>query len=153
MMRLINIDTILGAVLLAIGGALLVSSHQQNATVFVLPGDAPPFLVPQVFLFLWIALSLAVFVIGLLRGGTSFAPQNWFAAFGVFVLVAAATALMQPLGYLAVAPVAVFLVCLVLGYRNVLASAAVSAGVVGVLYGLLVGLARLPLPTVPGLDF
>lgn len=152
MMRLLNIDTILGAVLLVIGSVLLVSSYQQNAAVFVLPGDAPPFLVPQLFLYFWMGLSLVMCAGGIARGGTAFEPQNWPAIVAAAAVIILATALMRPLGYLAVAPIAVFVVCLLLGYRRHLVSALVSIGVVGVLYGLLVGLARLPLPTVPGLD-
>ena len=51
MKRILNTDTLLGAVS-ALGGVfLLIVSHRQNASVFVLPGDAPPFLVPQLFLY------------------------------------------------------------------------------------------------------
>lgn len=153
MKRLLNTDTLLGAALALIGTALLVSSYRQSASVFVLPGDAPPLLVPQLFLYLLIALSAILLLFGVLRGGADFATPSWGRIAAAFAIVASATALMTTLGFLAVAPVAVFLTCLTLGYRNHLLNLAVAAGVVGLLYALLTGFANMPLPKVPGLGY
>ncbi|MCR9085847.1 MAG: tripartite tricarboxylate transporter TctB family protein [Rhodobacteraceae bacterium] len=151
MSRVVNTDTLLGAAGLAASAVLLVSSYRQGATVFLLPGDAPPFLVPQLFLYLLAAISVAILLGGLRRGGVRLDARNWRAIGVGFATLVAATALMKPLGYLVVAPVAVFVTVLNLGYRNLLVNAAVSVGIVALLYLLLVSFAQMPLPTVPGL--
>lgn len=151
MNRVINSDTLLGAALVLIGVGLLWSSYQQNAVAFVFPGDAPPFLVPQLFLYLWIGVSLLVFMSGLRRGGLAVPRQRWGAIALSFVVVVAAAALMRPVGYLVVAPVAVFATILCLGYRRHWINATVAVGVSGTLYILLTYVAGLPLPKVPGL--
>lgn len=153
MKRILNTDTLLGAVS-ALGGVfLLIVSHRQNASVFVLPGDAPPFLVPQLFLYVMIALSLAVLASGILRGGEAVPPQRWVHLAAVLAVVAMAAALMKPLGFLVVSPVAVAAVCALLGFRRVLLNIVVALVITVLLYGLLTGLAGLPLPKVPGLGF
>ena len=149
MRRLANSDTILGMAVGLVGAVLLASSYRQNASVFVLPGDAPPFLVPQLLLYAMIGLSLLLVVQGLRRGGVPAGRKRWGAILGVVVVLAAATALMQTLGYLVVGPVAVFLTCLLLGYHNHLLNAAVAVGAAGLLYAMLTWLAGLPLPSVP----
>lgn len=151
MSRVVNTDTLLGAAGLAASAVLLVSSYRQGATVFLLPGDAPPFLVPQLFLYVLGVISVAILLGGLRRGGVSLDARNWRAIGVGFVTLVAATALMKPLGYLVVAPVAVFVTVLNLGYRNHLVNATVSVGIVALLYLLLVSFAQMPLPTVPGL--
>ena len=64
-----------------------------------------------------------------------------------------AAALMKPLGFLVVSPVAVAAVCALLGFRRVLLNIVVALVITVLLYGLLTGLAGLPLPKVPGLGF
>jgi hypothetical protein len=68
-----------------------------------------------------------------------------------FVICVFATALLKPLGYLVVAPVAVFLSVWMLGYRNYLLNGVVSLGVSVGLYLLLVRVAGLSLPASPWL--
>ena len=153
MRRLINTDTLLGGVGLAASFVLLISSYRQGATVFLLPGDAPPFLVPQLFLYVAALLSSAILLGGLRKGGVALEPTRWGAiAFGFLVVVAAVT-LMKPVGYLIVVPVAVFLTILNLQYRNHLVNGTVSLGFVAALYFVLVNFAQMPLPTIPGLGF
>lgn len=153
MKRAINTDTLLGGAGVIIAAFLLVSSYRQSESVFVLPGDAPPFIVPQLFLYLMIGFSAAIFLTGLRSGGVQIGEKNWFnIALTVSVIVAAA-AFLKPLGYLAVAPVAVVLVVFLLGYRNHLVNLIVGVGFGALLYVMLVNLAKMPLPTVPGLGF
>lgn len=142
-------DIGLGAVSAAVGLGLLVPSYREGARVFLLPGDISPYFVPKVFLFCWIALSLVLLVKGVLGlRHVSDAPptRKWLMIFATFVVCVCATALMKPLGYLVVAPVAVFLSVLMLGYRNYLLNAVVSVAVAGGLYLLLVQVAGLSLP-------
>ena len=151
MTRIVNTDTLLGASGLIASAILLVNSYRQGASVFVLPGDAPPFLVPQLFLFVLGGISAAILIGGVLRGGVSLDRRNWGLMALCFAIVVTAAALMPVLGYLVVAPVAVMAVIALLGYRNLLVNGAVSLGVVGFLYLLLVRFAQMPLPEVPGL--
>ena len=153
MQKLVNTDTVLGA---AVGVAslwLLRSSFKLSELAFVLPGDAPPFLVPQMFLYMALALAAAIFVGGLLKGGVDFGRQNWWAIIGVAVVLTIAVLLMPRIGYLIVAPVAVFVICILLGYRNHLLNGIVALGVPVALYAMLTGFANMPLPKIPGLEF
>lgn len=153
MKSFINTDTLLGAISAVIGVLLLISSMSQSATAFVLPGDAPPFLVPQIFLYLWITIALALLLNGILKGGVEVGNQNWLAIATVLAIVIIAALMMKLVGYLIVAPIAVFLVCLTLGYKDHRINAVVSIVFAGLLYGLLTGLAKMPLPPIPGLEF
>lgn len=151
MTRIVNTDTLLGAAGLIVSAVLLTNSYRQGASVFVLPGDAPPFLVPQLFLFILGGISTAILIGGLVRGGVSLDGRNWLLVVLCFVIIVAAAALMPVLGYLVVAPVTVMAIIVLLGYRNLLVNSAVSLGIVGFLYLLLVRFAQMPLPEVPGL--
>lgn len=151
MSKVINTDTLLGAAGVLLGLFLLVTSYQLSESVFVLPGDAPPLLVPQIFLYLCIAVSLAILVGGVLRGGNALAPQRWGHILGVTIVVCAATFFMKSLGYLVVAPVAMVLTCLFLDYRNHIVNVVVAVVVSVAIYMLLTGFANMPLPKVPGL--
>ncbi len=151
--HLLNTDTLLGAAGAIAGTSLLVSSHLESASVFVLPGDAPPFLVPQLFLYVLIVLSLMIFVTGLLKGGTDFGQVRWSAVALVMATIAAATLLMKTLGFLVVGPLAFFLVVLLLGYRRPIPLVLSSLGVNAGLYLLLAKFAQMPLPKIPGLGF
>jgi hypothetical protein len=142
-------DIALGAVFALIGIGLLVPSYQEGARVFLLPGDISPYFVPKVFLYSWIAVSLAILVKGIrdLPGNTHApAAHRWGKIIAVFVACVCATALMKPLGYMVVAPVAVYLSVWMLGYRNHLLNVIVSLVVSLSLYLLLVQLAGLSLP-------
>jgi hypothetical protein len=142
-------DIWLGAVSALIGIALLVPSYQEGARVFLLPGDISPYFVPKVFLYCWIALSLSVLLKGLvsLRSNHNATPQHqWKMVLAAFIVCVCATALMHRLGYLVVAPVAVFLTVMVLGYRNTVLNLLVSVAVSVSLYLLLVRVAGLSLP-------
>lgn len=153
MKKLINTDTVLGAAVGAGSLWLLLSSYRLSALAFVLPGDAPPFLVPQMFLYMGLALSAAIFAHGLIKGGVDFGAQNWPAILGVAVALTAATILLPRIGYLIVTPIAVFAICLLLGFRNHLLNALVALGVPLALYVMLTGFANMPLPKIPGLEF
>ena len=151
MTRIVNTDTLLGASGLIASAILLANSYRQNASVFVLPGDAPPFLVPQLFLFILGGISAAILIGGLVRGGVSLDRRNWLLVSLCFAIVVIAAALMPLLGYLVVAPVTVMAVIALLGYRNLIVNGAVTLGMVGFLYLLLVRFAQMPLPEGPGL--
>lgn len=151
MKKVINTDTLLGAAGVLLGLILLVTSYRLNESVFVLPGDAPPLLVPQMVLYLCVAVSLAILIAGLVRGGRNVDGQRWWHILGMAVVVCGATFLMNSLGYLVVAPVAVILTCLVLDYRNHFVNAAVAVFVTGAIYLLLTRFAHMPLPKLPGL--
>jgi phosphatidylglycerophosphate synthase len=151
MKSVINTDTMLGAASVVAALALLQSSYAQSAAVFVLPGDAPPFLVPQLMLYATLLVGALMVVQGLRNGGVEVGTKNWGKIALAVMIVVAATALMQPVGYLVVAPLAVFASIRVLGYRNHLVNGLVSIGVVGLLYLLLVNFAQMPLPKIPGL--
>jgi len=147
-------DIALGAVCALLGISLLVPSYQEGARVFLIPGDISPYFVPKVFLYSWIALSIGILVKGLvnLRRHTESTPQHkWIMIISTFVICVCATALLKPLGYLVVAPVAVFLSVWMLGYRNYLLNGLVSLGVSIGLYLLLVRVAGLSLPASPWL--
>lgn len=152
MARVINRDTVLGAVSLAISVVLLWSSYGQSAAAFVLPGDAPPFLVPQLFLYISALLSLALIIGGVVRTVPETDKLAWGAVFTSFAIVALAAALMKPLGYLIVAPFAVLATTWLLGYRDLRVAVPVSIGSVALLYVALVRFANLPLPKIPFLD-
>ena len=142
-------DIAFGAVSGIIGLALLVPSYREGARVFLLPGDISPYFTPKLFVFAWIALSLAILIkglIGLPRWSGTATQRRWFAILGTFATALAATALMKPVGYLIVAPVAVFVTVLFLGYRNHLMNAAVAILVSVGLYLMLGQLAGLTLP-------
>lgn len=146
-------DILLGAVCLVIGLFLLASTYRQSAAVFVLPGDAPPFLVPQVILVLWTALSAGIILAGLIRRVPKvgeLANPRWGAIFAAAAVIGAAIALLKPLGFLVVAPVAAVLVTRILGMRNWWLNIVVALVGVASLYLLLDKAARLPLPPVPG---
>ena len=142
-------DITLGAVSGIIGVALLVPTYQEGARVFLLPGDISPYFTPKLFVFAWIALSLAILIkgaVGMRRWSGTAAEHRWFAILGTFATTLAATALMTPVGFLIVAPVAVFVSVLLLGYRNHLLNVAVAVIVSVSLYLMLGQLAGLTLP-------
>ena len=153
MKRFVNTDTLLGAVCAAGSLALLVSSHRLSEQAFVLPGDAPPFLVPQWFLYMAIALGASIFVGGLFKGGVDFSRQNWRRIGAVALVLLLAVWLLPVLGFLLVAPLAVFVTGLLLGYRKLWINAAVSLAVPAALYAMLAGFAKMPLPKIPGMEF
>lgn len=151
MNRRLNGDAILGVVSGLTGGVLLVSCFWQADGAFALPGDIPPFLVPQVFLTMWVALSLAILVSGLRNPPVAAANREWAAIGTIAVLLIAATILLRPLGFMVVAPVAVFLTCRLLGFRRHLLNALASLLGSGTLYLLLTRVSALPLPRTPDL--
>ena len=152
MRRAINTDTILGAAGGLVATVLLVSSYRQSESVFILPGDAPPFLVPQLFLYFTIALSAVIFLLGLRSGGVDIGAKHWRNIALTVAVIAAAAALMKSLGYLAVAPVAVFATVYLLGFRRHLLNLIVAVGFVVLLYFMLTVFAKMPLPKIPGLE-
>lgn len=142
-------DIALGAVSGLIGLALLVPTYSEGARVFLLPGDISPFFTPKLFLFCWIALSAAILVKGVMafrRGTGEVEPRNWIGILGTVAVIFMATALMKPLGYLMVAPTAVFASVRLLGYRNYFVTAIVSVALSLGLYLMLAHLAGLSLP-------
>ncbi|BCH23397.1 hypothetical protein MesoLjLc_30980 [Mesorhizobium sp. L-8-10] len=149
MNRWINSDVILGLAFGLIGCVLLVSCFQQAEGSFALAGDIPPFLVPQVFLTIWIVLSLAILVAGLRGPFVPTAGRDWATIVAIAVLLTAATLLLQPLGFMLVAPVAVFLTCWLLGFRRHLLNALGAVLGSGALHLVLTRVAALPLPRVP----
>lgn len=153
MKKLVNTDTVLGLTVGAASLWLLLSSHRLSALAFVLPGDAPPFLVPQMFLYMGLALAAAILAGGLIKGGVAFGAQDWWAMLAIAIVLTAAVCLLPRIGYLIVAPVAVFVICRLLGYRNHLVNGLVALGVPVALHAALSGFANMPLPKIPGLDF
>jgi len=142
-------DISLGAVAATIGLGLLLPSYREEARVFMLPGDISPYLVPKVFLYCWIVLSLGILIRGTLNLRTLGADRStyrWWMIAATFLVCVCATALMKPLGYLVVAPVAVFLSVRMLGYRNYWLNGICSLVVSVSLYILLVQVAGLSLP-------
>ena len=142
-------DIALGAVSGIIGLALLVPTYREGASVFLLPGDISPYFAPKIFVFAWIALSLAILIkgfFGLRQWSGTAGQRHWFPILGTFAVALAAAALMKPVGYLIVAPVAVFVSVWLLGYRNHLLNAAVAVIVSVGLYLMLGELAGLTLP-------
>ena len=145
-------DVALGAISVLAGGAMLLPTFKEASQVFMLPGDISPYLVPKAFLFIWVGLSAIILLKGLLalkQSGASTEGKNWIAILGILAVVSAATYLMSSLGYLTVAPVAVFICILLLGYRKHLINLIVSVTVTFGLYFTLVQLAGLSLPRIP----
>ena len=145
-------DVALGAISVLVGGALLVPTLQEASQVFMLPGDISPYLVPKAFLFMWVGLSAAILVKGLFalkQSGAISESRNWVAILGILVVISTATFLMSSLGYLTVAPVAVFICIILLGYRKHLINLVISVAVTFGLYFTLVQLAGLSLPRIP----
>ena len=153
MKRALNTDTLLGGLCVIIATFLLVSSYRQSENVFVLASDAPPFIVPQLFLYLMIGFSAALCLSGLRLGGETVGPKDWMRIALTAAVIVAAAALLKTIGYLAVAPVAVIFVVFLLGYKNHLLNIGVAVGFVAFLYLVLVNFAKMPLPKVPGLGF
>ncbi len=146
---LLNSNTVFGALSSLVGGIFLFLSFRQAEVAFVLPGDIPPFLVPKVFLVLWIALSLAILVSGLRLPPSPLGEQNHARIVMIAVLLVVVTWLMRSLGFMIVAPVAAFATCAILGYRRHLLNAAVAVLASGALYLLLTRVAELSLPKIP----
>ncbi|WP_112324147.1 tripartite tricarboxylate transporter TctB family protein [Oceanibium sediminis] len=153
MKKLLFSSALLWMAFLATSIFLLVSSFEQSDATFVLPGDAPPFLVSQLILTCLILLSGSLLISRLVQASGGLPDADWDALAAVVVIVCTAGVLLKPLGFLAVSPVAAILTARVLGYRNWLINAVVAVAGVACLYLLLVKAARLPLPPVPGLGF
>ncbi|MEM9476958.1 MAG: tripartite tricarboxylate transporter TctB family protein [Pseudomonadota bacterium] len=142
-------DIALGAVSGVIGLALLLPTYRESENVFLLPGDISPFFAPKIFVFAWIGLSLAIMLKGLVtlrKWSGEMEHRNWGAIIGTFVVALLATGLMKPLGYLVVAPVAVFVSVWLIGYRNNLVNLVVAVTVSALLYLMLSQIAGLTLP-------
>ena len=151
MIRLKNADSILGAVFLVAGLVFLYISYHADKSAFTLPGDAPPFLVPQIYLYLWIAVAVIILLGGLMGKGTALPTIAWKRFLGIFAMVAFGTVAMNLIGYLPAAIITVFGVTWGLGYRRLSILTAISVGSVAAIWALLVLLARMPLPATPGL--
>ena len=146
-----NTDIVLGGSFLIIGIVLLAFSYVQADAVFVLPGDAPPFLVPKIYLYFWIGISLVILVGGLFGRGAPLPKVNMGRLLGVTAGVAVTAALMTFLGYLIAGILAVCFTCFLLGYRKPVVVALTAIGSVVSLWLLLSVFADLPLPTMCGL--
>lgn len=153
MKRLVNSDTLLGGFFALAAVILLRNSYHSSSNVFLLPGDAPPFLVAQLALYAALALSLAILIKGILRGGVQIGETRWGPACLMVLLLVVTVLLFQAAGYLLIVPLAVLLCCLILGYRKPVPLIGLALGVPVATYLLLVKFAALPLPTIPGLEF
>lgn len=153
MARFVNTDTILGAVFLFLGVALFRVTLAVKDSVFVLEGDAPPYLVPQIYLYLWIAIS-AVILAGGLRGRSGAMPSiAWRRFLGVISLVIAGATLMPFIGFLISGTATVFGVGWTLGFRRTGVLAGIAVASIVSIWALLVFFARMPLPVTPGLGW
>lgn len=153
MARFINVDTILGAVFLFLGVTLFRVTLAVKDSVFILEGDAPPYLVPQIYLYLWIAIS-AVILFGGLRGRSGAMPSvAWRRFIGVISLVVAGAALMPIIGFLVSGTATVFGVGWALGYRHAGVLAGIALGSIVFIWTMLVFFAHMPLPVTPGLGW
>ncbi|MDB6179503.1 hypothetical protein PAF17_18655 [Paracoccus sp. Z330] len=152
MKQLVNSDTLLGGFFGLVALILLRSSY-HSSDVFLLPGDAPPFLVAQLALYAVLALSLAILIKGVLRGGVAPGDIRWRPTFLMMALLLMTTVLFKMAGYLLIVPLAVAGCCLILGYRKPVPLVGLSVAVPVATYLLLVKFASLPLPTIPGLEF
>lgn len=151
MARFINADTVLGTVCLFLGLTLFRVTLAVKDNVFILEGDAPPYLVPQIHLYLWIAISGAILAGGL-RGRADAMPSiAWKRLIGVIALVACGAAVMPFIGFLISGTATVFGVGWVLGYQRPPVLAGVAAASILLIWVLLVFFAKLPLPATPGL--
>jgi len=142
-------DISLGAVSACVGFGLLIPSYREEARVFMLPGDISPYLVPKVFLYCWIVLSLGILIKGVIKlraDNVDRSRYRWSKIAFTFAICLCATALMKPLGYVVVAPVAVFLSIQMMGYGNHWLNGIVSLVTSVSLYILLVQVASLSLP-------
>ncbi|MCG8511885.1 MAG: tripartite tricarboxylate transporter TctB family protein [Rhodospirillales bacterium] len=151
MTRFRNADSILGAVFLVLGVALLFVSMDAGESAFVLPGDAPPYLVPRIYLYLWIAIALVILMGGLLGRGDALPRVNWARFAGVLFFVIFGAVAMPLAGFLISATVTVIGVCWMLGYRRLWVIATVALSSVLSIWVLLVMFARMPLPPTPGI--
>lgn len=148
-----NADTYLGAISLVIGILLLIISYQASATVFVLPGDAPPFLVPQVYLYLWIVISAVLLIGGIMGKGSPLPATDKTRLVSVICCVAVGAVLMKYIGFVVAGFFSVVITCLLLAYKKmwvVLLTSTIS--VIGI-WALLTGFADMSLPTLPGMRF
>lgn len=151
--RLMNSDTLLGGTTSIAATVLLLISYHSSRNAFLLPGDAPPFLVVQILLYAGLALALGLLARGLMRGGHAFGRVNWGATGLMVALLVIMMLLFERAGYLLVVPLGVLGACLILGYRKPVALLAVSVGVPVLTYFLLARLADMPLPKIPGLEY
>ncbi len=151
MTRSKNSDIILGGSFLVIGVVLLILSYLEAETVFVLPGDAPPFLVPKIYLYLWIAISIVILGGGLFGQGAPLPKVNLRRLFYVTAGVAVSAALMAVLGFLIAGALSVCVTTWLLGYRKPVVVALTGIGSVVSIWLLLSIFADLPLPAMPGL--
>lgn len=152
MKRLVNSDTLLGGFFALAAVILLRNSYHSSSNVSCCR-DAPPFLVAQLALYAALALSLAILIKGILRGGVQIGETRWGPACLMVLLLVVTVLLFQAAGYLLIVPLAVLLCCLILGYRRPVPLIGLALGVPVATYLLLVKFAALPLPTIPGLEF
>ncbi|MGQ7846247.1 tripartite tricarboxylate transporter TctB family protein [Granulosicoccus sp. 3-233] len=153
MKKINNADTYLGGISLLLGVIFLVISYKESATVFVLQGDAPPFLVPQIYLFLWIAISVALLLGGLLGKGTPIPTVDKKRLVSVIGCVAIGAVLMKYIGFVFAGAISVIGTCILLAYRKIwiVFLTGILSGVL--VWALLSGFADMPLPTFPGMRF
>ena len=126
-------------------------SHRAGATVFVLPGDAPPFLVPRLYLYLWNGISIIILAGGLLGRGVPLPAIDLFRLAGVIACVVIGAVLMKLVGFLIAAALSVCVTCWLLGYRKIWVVLVTGVGSVVAIWFLLSVFANLPLPAMPGL--
>lgn len=145
-----NADIFLGGSFLILGIILFVISHRAGATVFVLPGDAPPFLVPRIYLYLWIGISGIILAGGLLGRGVPLPSIDLFRLIRVIACVVIGAVMMKLVGFLIAGTLSVCTTCWLLGYRKIPAVLLTGVGSVVAIWFLLSVFANLPLPAMPG---
>jgi hypothetical protein len=151
MQRFLNTDSILGTVFIVLGSVLLYLSVGAEKTAFFLPGDISPYLVPQVYLYLWIAISVIILVNGVLGAGKPLPAVHKTRLVGVIAALVFGAVSMSYIGFLISAPITVFGICWLLGYRHFWKLSAIAIFSVLAIWLLLAKLAHMPLPPVPGL--
>ena len=148
-----HVDVTLGAISALIGAVLLYVTTKAGASVFVLEGDIPPYLVPKYVLYLWVGFSLAICAGGLLGKGPSFPPVRWMHWAGSVSIVCVGALMLPLLGYVPVATIMVFCLMWVLGYRKPVPAVIIAVGSTLAIWALLVLLAKMPLPATPGIGW
>jgi hypothetical protein len=151
-MKSINrVDVLLGAISALIGASFLYVATQASASVFVLEGDIPPYLVPRYLLYLWIGFSLVICIGGLMGRGSTFTPVLWGRWSAAVAIVCLGALAMPFIGFLPAAMIMVFSLIWALGYRRLIPALLIAVGSSLSIWALLVLVARMPLPITPGL--
>ena len=147
----LNADIMLGLMGILFGVSFLVYSYWESASAFYIEGDVPPFLVPQLFLYILICLSVVLCTMGFVKNIPSLEYIHGGKVLLSIAVVAIAIGMMASVGYLICAPLCFVAIAYILNYQNKKAIILSAIGVSFSLYILLVKVAKMPLPIIPWL--